>query len=120
MITTGGLTKRFGRVTALEDLTVTVEPGITGLVGANGAGKSTLLKILLGLLPATAGMAQVLDLDVRTHGPTIRERIGYMPEHDCLPPDVTATVELLEDLGFTRQRKIGKHAWIVSRTVAAA
>ena len=91
MITTGGLTKRFGRVTALDDLTVTVEPGITGLVGANGAGKSTLLKILLGLLPATEGTARVLDLDVRTDGPAIRERIGYMPEHDCLPPDVTAT-----------------------------
>jgi ABC-2 type transport system ATP-binding protein len=50
-----------------------------------------LLKILLGLLPATQGSATVLDLDVRTDGPAIRERVGYMPEHDCLPPDVSAT-----------------------------
>jgi ABC-2 type transport system ATP-binding protein len=61
------------------------------LVGANGAGKSTLLKILLGLIPASAGRARVLDLDVATDGPAIRERVGYMPEHDCLPPDVSAT-----------------------------
>ena len=91
LIRTDGLTKRFGSVTAVEDLTLDVRPGITGLVGANGAGKSTLLKILLGLLPATAGSASVLTLDVATQGPAIRERVGYMPEHDCLPPDVSAT-----------------------------
>jgi len=91
VIRTEGLTKRYGRVTALDELTLDVEPGITGLVGANGAGKSTLLKILLGLLPATEGSAHVLDLDVRDDGSAIRERVGYMPEHDCLPPDVTAT-----------------------------
>ena len=68
-----------------------VPTGVTGLVGANGAGKSTLLKILLGLLPATEGSARVLELDVATDGPAIRERVGYMPEHDCLPPDVSAT-----------------------------
>ena len=91
LIQTDGLTKRFGPVTAVEDLTVEVSRGITGLVGANGAGKSTLLKILLGLIPASAGRAKVLDLDVATEGPAIRERVGYMPEHDCLPPDVSAT-----------------------------
>jgi ABC-2 type transport system ATP-binding protein len=92
MITTRTLTKRYGeRVTALSDLTVDFPAGVTGLVGANGAGKSTLIKILLGLLPATSGSATVLDLDVRTEGRAIRELVGYMPEHDCLPPDVTAT-----------------------------
>ena len=64
VITTEGLTKRFGPVTAVDGLTVRVPMGITGLVGSNGAGKSTLLKILLGLLPATTGTASVLDLDV--------------------------------------------------------
>jgi ABC-2 type transport system ATP-binding protein len=91
LIRTDGLTKRFGPVTAVEGLTVEVAAGVTGLVGANGAGKSTLLKILLGLLPATSGSASVLDLDVAHDGPAIRERVGYMPEHDCLPPDVSAT-----------------------------
>jgi len=92
LITTTALTKRYpAGVTALDELTVVVEPGIVALVGANGAGKSTLIKILLGLLPATSGGARVLDLDVATQGHQIRELVGYMPEHDCLPPDVTAT-----------------------------
>jgi ABC-2 type transport system ATP-binding protein len=68
-----------------------MEPGVVGLVGANGAGKSTLLKILLGLEPATSGSASVLGMDVATEGAGIRERVGYMPEHDALPPDVSAT-----------------------------
>ena len=92
MIVTRGLTKTFsGRVTALAELTVDVPAGVVGLVGANGAGKSTLIKILLGLLPATAGSARVLDLDVAEQSQQIRELVGYMPEHDCLPPDVSAT-----------------------------
>ncbi|WP_280702239.1 ABC transporter ATP-binding protein [Kitasatospora sp. GP82] len=91
VIKTDGLTKRFPRVTALDQLTVEVQPGVVGLVGANGAGKSTLIKILLGLSPATSGTGQVLGLDIATEGSAIRERVGYMPEHDCLPPDVSAT-----------------------------
>lgn len=91
VIVTEGLTKRFGPVTALEQLTVDVPAGVVGLVGANGAGKSTLIKILLGLAPATSGRAWMLGMDVTTEGARIREQVGYMPEHDCLPPDVTAT-----------------------------
>ncbi|PZG56268.1 ABC transporter [Spongiactinospora gelatinilytica] len=91
ILATEGLTKRFPRVTALDTLSVTVTPGVTGLVGANGAGKSTLIKILLGLLEPTAGTAQVLGLDVATKGAEIRRSVGYMPEHDCLPPDLSAT-----------------------------
>jgi len=87
-----GITKRYGeRVVALDDLDLELEPGIIGLVGANGAGKTTLLRILLGLLRPTSGRAFVFDLDVATDGPRIREQLGYMPEHDCLPPDTTAT-----------------------------
>jgi ABC-2 type transport system ATP-binding protein len=92
LISTQALTKRYpGGVTALDGLTVEFGEGIIGLVGANGAGKSTLIKILLGLLPATDGSATVLDLDTATQGARIRELVGYMPEHDCLPPDVSAT-----------------------------
>ena len=86
------LTRRYPRgVTALDGLTLELEPGIIGLVGANGAGKSTLIKILLGLLEPTSGEASVMDLDVRTEGTTIRQFVGYMPEYDCLPPDTSAT-----------------------------
>ena len=93
------LTMRYpGGVTALGDLTLSVRPGITGLVGANGAGKSTLIKILLGLLTPTSGAVRVLGLDARERGEEIRARVGYMPEHDCLPADVTAT-EFVTHLG---------------------
>jgi ABC-2 type transport system ATP-binding protein len=91
VIATESLSKRFPRVTALDRLSVDITPGVTGLVGANGAGKSTLIKILLGLSPASEGRAAVLGLDVATEGSAIRENVGYMPEHDCLPPDVSAT-----------------------------
>ncbi|WP_043623528.1 ABC transporter ATP-binding protein [Nonomuraea candida] len=91
ILATEGLTKRFPTVTAVDQLTLTVGPGVTGLVGANGAGKSTLIKILLGLLPPTGGTARVLDLDVTAQGSEIRRLVGYMPEHECLPPDVSAT-----------------------------
>lgn len=87
-----GLTMRYpGGVTALDGLTLAIEPGVVGLVGANGAGKSTLIKILLGLLKATDGTARVLDLDVNRQGMAIRQLVGYMPEHDCLPADVSAS-----------------------------
>src|SRR3954454_3710250 len=91
IITTQDLSMRYPGVTALESLTVAVEPGVTGLVGANGAGKSTLIKILLGLQPPSSGQAQVLGLDIARDGAKICERVGFMPEYECLPPDVSAT-----------------------------
>ena len=98
VIETAGLTKRYPRVTALDSLDVSVGEGVTGLVGANGAGKSTLIKILLGLVPASSGTAHVLDLDVTREGGKIRSLVGYMPEHDCLPADVSAS-DLVVHLG---------------------
>ena len=99
VIQTEALTKRYtSEVTALDGLTVAFAPGITGLVGANGAGKSTLIKILLGLLPPTSGRAVVLGHDAAASGERIRTLTGYMPEHDCLPPDVTGT-EFVTHLG---------------------
>jgi ABC-2 type transport system ATP-binding protein len=85
------LTKQFPGVTALDALSLELEPGVIGLVGANGAGKSTLLKILLGLLPPTSGRATVMGLDTTVEGTRVRELVGYMPEHDALPPDNSAT-----------------------------
>ncbi len=91
VIETDGLTKRYPSVTALDRLDVSVGEGVTGLVGANGAGKSTLIKILLGLTEATAGTARVLGYDVAADGGRIRSLVGYMPEHDCLPADASAS-----------------------------
>src|ERR1051326_8687803 len=91
LISARELTKRYPGVTALDSLTVDIEPGIVGVVGANGAGKSTFLRILLGLLPQTSGTVSVLGFDSQTESLDLRKFIGYMPEHDCLPLDVSAT-----------------------------
>jgi ABC-2 type transport system ATP-binding protein len=98
-ITTEALTKTYnGRVTALHELTVKFEPGIVGLVGSNGAGKSTLLKLVLGLLTPTSGRVHVLGLDPIADTDEVRTKVGYMPEHECLSPDLTAA-ELVTHLG---------------------
>ncbi len=91
LIATESLTKRYSNgVTALAEFTVGVQPGIIGLVGANGAGKTTLIKILLGLMPPTSGTTRVLGIDPMRDAEQVRARVGYMPEHDCLPPDLAA------------------------------
>ena len=91
LITARSLTRRYGAVTALDALTVAIEPGITGLVGANGAGKSTFVKILLGIVDPSEGDAEVMGHDVVRERANIRALVGYMPEHDCLLPDMSAT-----------------------------
>ena len=90
-ISTRELTRTFGPVTAVSELTIDLPSGVVGLVGANGAGKSTLIKMLLGLMPPTSGTASILGFDCLTDGLRIREIVGYMPESDCLPLDVSAT-----------------------------
>jgi ABC-2 type transport system ATP-binding protein len=90
IIEVSDLTKRFGRHTALSNLTFDAPRACIGLLGANGAGKTTLVRALLGLTNPTTGDARVLGLDTRSHGIEIRKRVGYMPESDCLPPGATA------------------------------
>jgi ABC-2 type transport system ATP-binding protein len=85
-----GVTKRYAAVTALDDLTVEVPRGLVGLVGANGAGKTTTFKLLLGLAHATEGRIEVCGIDVASDPVGVRSRLGFMPEHDCLPLDQTA------------------------------
>lgn len=105
VVRTEGLTKDYGSVLALDSLTLEIGPGVTGLVGANGAGKSTLIKLLLGLIAPTTGTATVLGHDIVGEGAAIRALVGYLPEHDCLPPDVSAsdfTVHLAMMAGLPR------------------
>jgi len=80
----------YGDVVALHGLDLEVPPGRIGLVGANGAGKTTLIKILLGILDPTVGNVEVLGADPAQDLITVRSRIGYMPEGECLPKDQTA------------------------------
>ena len=77
-------------MTALDDLTVEVPRGRIGLVGANGAGKTTMFRLLLGLAHPTEGRIEVCGIDVADDPIGVRSRLGYMPEHDCLPLDQTA------------------------------
>ena len=85
-----GLTKRYPGTIALDDLSVEVPRGSVGLVGANGAGKTTTFRLLLGLAHPTEGDIEVCGLDVARDPIGVRARLGYMPEHDCLPLDQTA------------------------------
>ncbi len=89
IIEADGLTKRYGPVLALDGLTTRIPEGPIALLGPNGAGKTTFLRLLLGLLRPTAGRGSVLGFDIRSRPVAIRERIGYMPEHDCLIPEMT-------------------------------
>jgi ABC-2 type transport system ATP-binding protein len=80
------ISRRFGSVQALCEVSLTLEPGTIGLVGNNGAGKSTLLKILLGLLPPDEGAGTILDCDIRRSGHDLRGRVGYLPETAAVVP----------------------------------
>ena len=84
------ISKSFGRVQALTDVSLTIGPGVTGLLGPNGAGKSTLIKILLGLVRSYEGGGTVLGLDLKKQARTIRSQVGYMPEDDCYIENVSA------------------------------
>jgi ABC-2 type transport system ATP-binding protein len=90
LLRTAGLTKRYPEVTAVDDLDLEVPRGRVGLVGANGAGKTTLFRMMLGLSHPSAGTLEVCGIDVGHDPIGVRSRVGFMPEHDCLPLDQSA------------------------------
>src|SRR5688500_19686933 len=98
LLRTSALTKRFQRTVALDGRTVEVPRGLVGLVGANGAGKTTLFRLLLGLARPTEGTVEVCGHPVTADPIGARSRLGYMPEHDCLPLDQTAA-DVVSTLG---------------------
>src|SRR5438270_7277438 len=89
------LVRRFGKITAVDDVSFRVEKGeIFGFLGPNGSGKTTVIKMLIGLLPLTAGSAFVQGLDVRADPEGVRERIGYMSQKFSLYDDLTVAENL--------------------------
>ena len=96
MIEVQHLTKRYGRITAVEDVSFRVERGeILGFLGPNGAGKTTTMRILTGYMPATEGKAMVAGYDVFEQPIEAKRRTGYLPETPPLYPDMTVS-EYLE------------------------
>ena len=90
MIEVQHITKRYGRVTAVDDVSFRVERGeILGFLGPNGAGKTTTMRILTGYMPATEGRAIVAGFDVFTDPIDAKKRTGYLPEVPPLYPDMT-------------------------------
>ena len=90
MIEVQHLSKRYGRVTAVDDVSFKVERGeILGFLGPNGAGKTTTMRILTGYMPATEGRAVVAGFDVFTNPIEAKQRTGYLPETPPLYPDMT-------------------------------
>ena len=101
MIDVNGLTKSYGSLQALRDVSFHVDAGeIIGLLGPNGAGKTTMMKILTGYLQPTSGTVVVDELDVLTHSLEVQKRIGYLPENAPLYPElsVQAYLKMIVDL----------------------
>jgi len=93
------LTKRYGRVTAVDDISFRVERGeILGFLGPNGAGKTTTMRILTGYMPASDGKAMVAGFDVFSSPVEAKRRTGYLPETPPLYPDMTVR-EYLDFVG---------------------
>ncbi len=84
------LSKHYGSVIALDRVDFQIDEGITGLLGPNGAGKSTAIKLFLGLMAPTSGSAELMG-EKPYESVESRARLGYMPEHDCLPGPITAS-----------------------------
>ena len=95
MITIEGLTKRFGSLTAVDSISLSVGRGeVLGFLGPNGAGKSTTMKMLTGYLPITSGRASVCGFDVVSDAIKAREKIGYLPEGSPLYGDMSCLLFL--------------------------
>ena len=111
-LTVSSLSKEYGDVQALHDVSFTVEQGdFFGLLGPNGAGKTTLLKILTGQIRATGGKAEVLGLPVEQQPLEVRSRAGIVPEQGT-PPSFLTPREVLELVGAVRGCEIDFEYWI--------
>jgi ABC-2 type transport system ATP-binding protein len=119
MIQVDHLTKRYGPVTAIEDVSFSVEKGqIVGFLGPNGAGKSTTMKILSCFMPATAGTARIAGYDVFSDSLAVRARIGYLPENAPLYADlpVASYLDFVAEIkGVSRATRKGRVADVMER-----
>lgn len=90
-----GLTRRFGSLTAVDDVSFSIQRGaIFGLLGPNGSGKSTIIRMLLGIMPVTAGATRVLGIDSQTDSESVKPRVGYMSQQFSLYGDLSVQENL--------------------------
>ncbi len=95
MIEVSHLTKRYGDITAVNDLSFTADTGqVLGFLGPNGAGKTTTMRIVTGFMPATSGTVKVAGYDIFEQSAEVRKRIGYLPESPPLYNDMTVRTYL--------------------------
>jgi ABC-2 type transport system ATP-binding protein len=114
MITVNGLTKKYARTVAVDNISFEVQKGqIVGFLGPNGAGKTTTMRILTCFLPPTAGSATVAGFDVLEHPFEVKKRIGYLPETPPLYPEM----EVREYLTFVGKLKGMRGPALASRVV---
>ncbi len=122
MIEVQHLTKRYGPLTAVDDVSFKVEKGeILGFLGPNGAGKTTTMRVLTGYMPATEGRAVVAGFDLFTHPIEAKRRIGYLPETPPLYPDMTvreylAFVARIKSPGLTAADRAMRVDHVMKRT----
>jgi ABC-2 type transport system ATP-binding protein len=83
-----GVTKSYGSIRALDNLSLSVPHGAIGLLGPNGSGKTTMIRMLLGLIPVDSGSGEVLGMDFSKRQLDIRRKVGFAPEDECLFPHV--------------------------------
>ncbi len=120
MIEVQNLTKKYGEIVAVNDLTFQVEAGrIWGLLGPNGAGKTTTMRILTGYLPATSGRAKVAGHDVFNEPDAVKRAIGYLPEVVPLYQDMTVAA-YLAFVAEIKQVAKAKRKGAVARVIESA
>ena len=119
MIEVQNLTKHYGTLTAIRDVSFSVAPGeIVGFLGPNGAGKSTAMRILACFMPASSGSARVAGFDVFRESMEVRKRIGYLPENVPLYTDMRVAPYLdfvAEVKGVGRAERRGRVAEVMER-----
>jgi len=99
----------YGNFKAIDNVNIKIGNGIYGLLGPNGAGKTTLMKIILGFLKPSSGKGEILGFNIKESSITMKKKIGYMPENNCLIPgmDGVTLVSYLGELsGMSKQEAI--------------
>ncbi len=105
IISIRNVTKEFGSVKALDNLSLDMEPSILGLIGPNGAGKTTLIRVLLGLIKPNTGSAKIFDSDTSSDSRDFLRHIGVLHENPYFPPMMTPR-QYLTDVGFLYPQRV--------------